>query len=49
MLEIIARSLLIATRGVVPDNRETQPRQPRWEDAYFWQGRHGTPCDWRER
>ena len=39
MLEILARSFLIATRTEAPHDRENLAQQRRWEDAYFWQGR----------
>ena len=42
MLEILARSFLIATRGDLREDRENLIRQRRWEDAYFWQGRRGS-------
>lgn len=49
MLEILARSFLIATRSDMREDREKLARQRRWEDEYFWQGRSGTPGEWRGR
>lgn len=49
MLEILARSFLIATRSDLQQDREKLVQQRRWEDEYFWQGRSGMPGVSRER